>query len=58
MVQRDEPVKIDLDPEEALRALLQVDPDSDPVAGEGVTQEAVDAAEQETQTPEDTTNEG
>jgi hypothetical protein len=35
-----------------------VDPDSDPVAGEGVTPEAVDAAEQAAQTPEDTTNEG
>ena len=29
--ERDEPVKIDLDPEVALRALLKVDPDSDPV---------------------------
>ncbi len=28
---RDEPVKIDLDPEVALRALLEVDPDSEPV---------------------------
>jgi hypothetical protein len=27
---RDEPVKIDLDPEVALRALLEVDPDSQP----------------------------
>jgi hypothetical protein len=30
----------------------------EPVAGEGVTQEAVDAAEQELEIPEDTTNEG
>lgn len=29
--ERDEPVKIDLDPEVALRALLQVDPDAPPV---------------------------
>ena len=29
--ERDEPVKIDLDPEVALRALLKVDPDSEPV---------------------------
>jgi hypothetical protein len=28
---RDEPVKIDLDPEDAFRALLKVDPDSEPV---------------------------
>lgn len=28
---RDEPVAIPLDPEEALRALLKVDPDSEPV---------------------------
>jgi hypothetical protein len=27
---RDEPVKIDLDPEDALRALLKVDPDAPP----------------------------
>ncbi len=46
----DEPVKIPLDPEDALRALLQVKPDGSP--------EIVDAAEQELQTPEDTTNEG
>ena len=58
MAPRDEPIKIDLDPEQALRALPQVDPESDPVAGEGATEEAVDAAEQEAQTPEDTTNEG
>jgi hypothetical protein len=32
--ERDEPVKIDLDPEEALRALLQVDPDAPPVEPE------------------------
>ena len=30
-VERDERVKIDLDPEVALRALLEVDPDSKPV---------------------------
>jgi hypothetical protein len=29
--ERDEPVKIDLDPEDALKALLKVDPDSEPV---------------------------
>jgi hypothetical protein len=29
--ERDEPIKIDLDPEVALRALLKVDPDSEPV---------------------------
>lgn len=29
--ERDEPVKIDLDPEVALRALLKVDPDAPPV---------------------------
>jgi hypothetical protein len=29
--ERDEPVKIDLDPEEALRGLLAVDPDTPPV---------------------------
>jgi hypothetical protein len=28
---RDEPVKIDLDPEDAFRALLAVDPDAEPV---------------------------
>jgi hypothetical protein len=28
---RDEPVKIDLDPEEALKALLKVDPEAEPV---------------------------
>jgi hypothetical protein len=33
-------------------------PEPRPVAGHGVTQEAVDAAEQELETPEDTTNEG
>lgn len=27
----DEPVKIDLDPEEAIRALLKVDPEAEPV---------------------------
>jgi hypothetical protein len=27
----DEPIKIDLDPEEAFRALMKVDPDSEPV---------------------------
>ncbi len=35
-----------------------VDPDTVPVAGKGLTQGAVDAAEQELETPEDTTNEG
>jgi hypothetical protein len=29
--ERDESIRIDLDPEVALRALLQVDPDSEPV---------------------------
>jgi hypothetical protein len=29
--ERDEPVKIDLDPEEALKALLKVDPQAEPV---------------------------
>ena len=28
---RDEPVKIDLDPEDALKALLKVDPKAEPV---------------------------
>lgn len=28
--ERDEPVKIDLDPEEAMKALLKVDPDGPP----------------------------
>jgi hypothetical protein len=30
--QRDEPVKIDLDPEEALKALLKVDPEAEPAS--------------------------
>lgn len=30
----DEPVKIDLDPEEALKALLKVDPEAEPVEDE------------------------
>ena len=38
LAERDEPVKIDMDPEEALRALLQVDPDSEPVAADDDTQ--------------------
>jgi hypothetical protein len=29
--ERDEPIKIDLDPEEALKALLKVDPEAEPV---------------------------
>jgi hypothetical protein len=29
--ERDEPVKIDLDPEDALKALLKVDPEDKPV---------------------------
>jgi hypothetical protein len=29
--ERDEPIKIDLDPEVALRALLEVDPEDEPV---------------------------
>jgi hypothetical protein len=29
--ERDEPVKIDLDPEAALKALLKVDPEAEPV---------------------------
>jgi hypothetical protein len=29
--ERDEPVKIDLDPEDALKALLKVDPQAEPV---------------------------
>lgn len=32
--------------------------DVEAVAGDGITQEAVDAAMQEAETPEDTTNEG
>jgi hypothetical protein len=32
--ERDEPVKIDLDPEEALKALLRVDPEDEPVPAE------------------------
>jgi hypothetical protein len=51
----DEPVKIPLDPVNARRASLQVDPDAEPVAGEGVTQEAADSA---TQPEADGTNEG
>jgi hypothetical protein len=43
-------------PEPSERA-PSVEPDG-PIAGKGVTQEAVDAAEQELETPEDTTNEG
>jgi hypothetical protein len=31
---RDEPVKIDLDPEDAFRALLKVDPNAEPVDDE------------------------
>lgn len=34
------------------------EPEVEPVAGDGITQEAVDAAIQESQTPEDATNEG
>ena len=34
------------------------EPDVEPVAGDGITQEAVDAAIQESETPEDATNEG
>ena len=35
--ERDEPVKIDLDTEVAVRALLQVGPDSDDAAGDSQT---------------------
>ena len=31
---RDEPVKIDLDPEAAFKALMKVDPDAEPVEPE------------------------
>ncbi len=31
---RDEPITIPLDPEKALKALLAVDPDEEPAAGE------------------------
>lgn len=34
------------------------DPEIEVVAGDGITQEAVDAAMQEAETPEDATNEG
>ena len=34
------------------------DPELEVVAGDGITQEAVDAAVQESETPEDATNEG
>ena len=34
------------------------DPEIEVVAGDGITQEAVDAAIQESETPEDATNEG
>ncbi len=33
--EKDEPVKVPLDPEEALRALLQVKPEDEPVNDEG-----------------------
>ena len=33
--EKDEPVAIPLDPEEALRALLKVDPESEPAQGDG-----------------------
>jgi hypothetical protein len=32
---RDEPVKLPLDPDEALRGLLRVDPESEPIASDG-----------------------
>jgi len=32
---RDEPLNVELDPEDALRALLAVDPNSDPVDEDG-----------------------
>ena len=35
--QKDEPVKMPLDPEEALRALLQVKPDEEESEGAGVS---------------------
>lgn len=34
------------------------EPEAEAVAGDGITQEVVDAAVQETEIPEDTTNEG
>ncbi|MEO6468073.1 MAG: hypothetical protein ABIP21_03150 [Acidimicrobiia bacterium] len=34
------------------------EPEVEPVAGDGITQEAVDAAMQEAETPDDATNEG
>lgn len=43
MSERDEPVKIPLDPDEALRALLAVDPDEEP--------EDDDAADQSDEPP-------
>ncbi len=49
----DDPVAIPLDPDEALRALLKVDPDSEPAEAE---QEA--AARQEQEYPGDDTDEG
>jgi len=37
----DEPVKIDLDPEVALRALLAVDPDAEPAETEPETEKEI-----------------
>ena len=45
-----------IDPQPGPNAIDE--PDVEPVAGDGITQEAVDAAIQESQTPEDATNEG
>jgi hypothetical protein len=38
--ERDEPVKIDLDPEVALKALLKVDPEAKPAARESAKESA------------------
>jgi hypothetical protein len=53
----DERTKIDLDPEEAMRALLKVDPKSEPVVDD-VPDELEDAARQETEYSADETDEG
>ncbi len=53
----DERVSIPLPPEDAIRALLKVDPNSEPVADD-VPDELEDAARQNAEYPGDETNEG
>ncbi len=53
----DERTKIDLPPEEAVKALLKVDPESAP-AEDDVPDELEDAARQEGEYPADETDEG